>query len=110
LRAGKAKLPTAAIILIGQLSTMALIGLWHGIAWNFLLWGFWHGLGLFIHNRWVDLQRSRPHWFPQPLMGSRPLQVLSVLFTFHFVLLGWILFVVPDVGLTLDICLRLFGV
>jgi alginate O-acetyltransferase complex protein AlgI len=110
LRAGKRKLPTAAIIFIGQLSTMALIGLWHGIAWNFLLWGLWHGLGLYVHNRWVDLQRSHPGWFPQHLMGSRTLQVLSVLFTFHFVLLGWILFVIPDVPQAFDVFLQLFGV
>jgi alginate O-acetyltransferase complex protein AlgI len=110
LRAGKAKLPTAAIILIGQLSTMALIGLWHGMAGNFLLWGLWHGLGLFLHNRWVDLQRSRPHWFPQSLMSSHALQVVSVVFTFHFVLLGWIPFVIPDVQQALDVFLRLFGV
>jgi alginate O-acetyltransferase complex protein AlgI len=109
LRAGKAKLPTGAMIFIGQISTMALIGLWHGIAWNFLLWGLWHGLGLFLHNRWVDLQRSHPGWFPQRLLGSRSLQTLSVLFTFHFVLLGWIPFVIPDIQQSLDVFLRLFG-
>ncbi len=110
LRAARVKLPTAAIIFIGQMSTMALIGLWHGIAWNFLMWGLWHGLGLFLHNRWVDLQRTRPHWFPQSLMGNRALKVLSVVFTFHFVLLGWIPFVIPDVEQALNIFLRLFGV
>jgi len=110
LRTGKFKLPTALIVLIGQLTTMALIGLWHGIAWNYLLWGLWHGLGLFVHNRWVELQRSHPGWFPLRLMGSRTFKVLSVLFTFHFVLIGWVLFVIPDVGLALDIGLQLFGV
>jgi len=109
LRTSKVKLPTAAIILIGQISTMALIGLWHGIAWNFLLWGLWHGLGLFLHNRWVDLQRSRPKWFPQNLRSNRSLQILSVAFTFHFVLLGWIPFVIPDVGQAFSVFLRLFG-
>jgi alginate O-acetyltransferase complex protein AlgI len=109
LRAGRVKLPTGAIIFIGQISTMALIGLWHGIAWNFLLWGLWHGLGLFLHNRWVDLQRSRSGWFPQRLLQSRALRILSVLFTFHFVLLGWIPFVIPDVQQALDVFLRLFG-
>ncbi|OGO15980.1 MAG: hypothetical protein A2Z14_02505 [Chloroflexi bacterium RBG_16_48_8] len=109
LRTAKVKLPAAAIILIGQISTMALIGLWHGIAWNFLLWGLWHGLGLFLHNRWVDMQRSHPRWFPQRLMEGHPLQVLSVFFTFHFVLLGWIPFVIPDVGQGMRLFLRLFG-
>ena len=26
--------------------TMLLGGLWHGAAWNFVLWGLWHGAGL----------------------------------------------------------------
>jgi D-alanyl-lipoteichoic acid acyltransferase DltB (MBOAT superfamily) len=34
--------PAWLIILLGQLSTMLLIGLWHGITWNFAIWGLWH--------------------------------------------------------------------
>src|SRR5688572_13937202 len=30
--------------------TMLLGGLWHGAAWNFVLWGAWHGAGLVIHR------------------------------------------------------------
>ena len=110
LRSGKIKLPATVIIFIGQISTMALIGLWHGIAWNFLVWGLWHGLGLFIHNRWVNLQRSHPGWFPQIYNHSRLLRILSVLLTFHFVLLGWIPFVIPDLGQAIDTFLQLLGV
>jgi len=109
MRTARVKLPTWTIILLGQVSTMALIGLWHGIAWNFLLWGLWHGLGLFLHNRWVALQRSQPGWFPQNLMSREALKVLSVAFTFHFVLIGWIPFVIPEVDQILDVFLRLFG-
>jgi D-alanyl-lipoteichoic acid acyltransferase DltB (MBOAT superfamily) len=109
LRSSKNRLPTWTIILIGQVSTMALIGLWHGIAWNFLIWGLWHGLGLFLHNRWVDLQRSRPNWFPQRLMSSQPLKALSIVFTFHFVLIGWIPFVIPGVNQIFNVFLQLFG-
>jgi D-alanyl-lipoteichoic acid acyltransferase DltB (MBOAT superfamily) len=109
LRTGKVKLPTWTIILFGQVSTMALIGLWHGITWGFLLWGLWHGLGLFLHNRWVALQRARPDWFPQHLMSSHGFQALSVIFTFHFVLVGWIPFVIPDVDQILNGFSRLVG-
>ncbi|MBM3152989.1 MAG: hypothetical protein FJZ96_12450, partial [Chloroflexi bacterium] len=48
------KWPIPLIILITQFGTMLLIGLWHGISWNFIFWGLWHGLGLFIHNRWSE--------------------------------------------------------
>lgn len=30
--------------------TMLLGGLWHGAAWNFVLWGFYHGLILVLHR------------------------------------------------------------
>ena len=40
------------VVLAGQVATMVLIGLWHGVTWNFVAWGLWHGLGLFVHNRW----------------------------------------------------------
>ena len=43
-------LPQWLIILITQLTTMLLIGLWHGISVNFVIWGLWHGVGLFFHQ------------------------------------------------------------
>jgi D-alanyl-lipoteichoic acid acyltransferase DltB (MBOAT superfamily) len=33
------------------MATMLLGGLWHGAAWNFVLWGGLHGLYLFAHRR-----------------------------------------------------------
>jgi len=32
--------------------TMLLGGLWHGAAWNFVLWGAWHGAGLVVYRAW----------------------------------------------------------
>ena len=63
-----AALPVWLIILIGQLATMVLIGLWHGVTWNFLIWGCWHGVGLFLHNRWGEWSRG---WMPR--LEKRPL-------------------------------------
>ncbi|RPH75437.1 hypothetical protein EHM76_01670, partial [bacterium] len=42
LRSGSRRLPPAVIVLVGQLATMTLIGLWHGVTWNFAAWGAWH--------------------------------------------------------------------
>ncbi len=33
--------------------TMVLGGLWHGGSWNFVLWGFMHGLALIAHKVWT---------------------------------------------------------
>jgi alginate O-acetyltransferase complex protein AlgI len=37
--------------------TWALIGLWHGAAWNFVLWGLWNGVVLAIYA--VGMRRKR---------------------------------------------------
>lgn len=110
LRRMNVQLPTAVIILMTQVSTMALIGLWHGVAWNFLLWGVWHGVGLFLHNRWVNLQRTRPEVIPARLFSGRVGRTLSVLLTFQFVVVGWIWFVIPDVNQAWATFIRLFGI
>ncbi len=110
LRSSPRSLPMGIIILIGQLTTMGLIGLWHGVSWNFLLWGLWHGFGLFLHNRWGEWSRS---WIPR--LETRPLwkkayTVGSTLATFHFVTLGWVLFALPTVESSAKVFLRLFGI
>lgn len=58
--------------------TMLLGGLWHGAAWNFILWGLWHGLGL-------ALTRSA-------LANFRLPRALAWLATMSFVFYGWLLF------------------
>lgn len=89
-------IPTWAIILAGQTTTMALIGIWHGITWNFLIWGLWHATGLFIQNRWSN-------WLPNRLDLSETnsnittlLKEASWVLTFAYVTLGWVFFALPD--------------
>ncbi len=35
--------------------TMLLCGLWHGAAWNFVIWGGWHGLLIVVHKQYRRL-------------------------------------------------------
>lgn len=103
-------LPMVAIIFMTQVTTMLLIGLWHGIAWNFIIWGLWHGLGLFIHNRWADFTKPRAAALdPYPVL-KRLAAWGGVLLTFHFVALGWLWFVIPDVNVGARVFLNLFGI
>jgi len=52
------------------MTTMLLGGLWHGAAWNFVLWGGLHGLYLVLHAR-----------FPWrlPVVATRTLTLLAVI-------------------------------
>jgi alginate O-acetyltransferase complex protein AlgI len=102
-------LPTPIIIFITQVSTMILIGLWHGVIWNFLWWGIWHGLGLYIQNRWTDFMRSRLG-DPPSVGRQRLLHVLGIFLTFNFVSLGWLFFTLSTPTLTLTTFARLFGI
>jgi alginate O-acetyltransferase complex protein AlgI len=88
---------------------MLLIGLWHGVTWNFVLWGMWHGLGLFVQNRWSE--RIKPWFAARPLSPNmqKALQIAGVLLTFHYVALGWVLFVLPTPAMAGQMLLRLAG-
>ena len=104
---GYKSLPAWTMILIGQLATMLLIGLWHGITWNFILWGTWHGLGLFIQNRWSAFAKTRINTTYPRLQSA--LQIGGVLFTFHFVALGWVFFALSETSLSQAVLVKLFG-
>ena len=62
------------------MTTMILVGLWHGAAWTFVLWGAWHGLLLTI-DRLLKYTPSR--WWEK---------TIAAVVNFHLIGLGWILF------------------
>jgi len=109
LRSSKRKLPMWLIILLGQLSTMVLIGLWHGITWNFVIWGAWHGIGLFIHNRWSGFANPALKLEERSAGVQRFANGLSVLLTFNYVSLGWLWFVLPNPNLSIQVFQKLIG-
>lgn len=101
-------IPVTLVLLIANLVTMGVIGLWHGISWTFLIWGIWHGLGLFIHKLWSDRTRK---WYISLRTRPRLQRVWTasgVILTFHFVLLGWIWFALPNPEIALNVLRRLF--
>jgi alginate O-acetyltransferase complex protein AlgI len=104
---GYKSIPAWVMIIIGQLATMVLIGLWHGITWNFILWGAWHGLGLFIQNRWSAFAKTRINTTNPRLQTA--LQIGGVVLTFHFVALGWVFFALSEPSLSQAVFVKLFG-
>ncbi len=98
------------IVLVSQLTTMIVIGLWHGVTWNFFIWGIWHGIALFAHKQWSDRTRK---WY-RGLKG-KPVQMrawtgFSWFLTFNYVVLGWVWFLMPSVQSALDAYRGLFGI
>jgi D-alanyl-lipoteichoic acid acyltransferase DltB (MBOAT superfamily) len=68
--------------------TFLIGGLWHGAAWTFVVWGALHGIGLSVNHGWEQL-RKRWKLKPRRTWWSN---ALSVLLTFHFVCLTWVVF------------------
>jgi D-alanyl-lipoteichoic acid acyltransferase DltB (MBOAT superfamily) len=111
--------------------TMLLGGLWHGASWNFVIWGAFHGCGLAV-ERWHAMREPKPAYVdlgaagdvppgernhPAPyrpddatLVMQQPTEVerrtmnpwLARLWVFHFVVVGWIFFRAPDLGVAIS--------
>ncbi|MBN8654971.1 MAG: MBOAT family protein [Anaerolineae bacterium] len=97
------------MILLTQVATMLLIGFWHGVTWNFTLWGLWHGLGLFIHNRWNDATKAKAAAWATTPVKQAVLNISGILLTFHFVAIGWIFFALSSPVTSWQVIQKLFG-
>lgn len=74
------------------LLAFALCGLWHGPAWNFVLWGVYHGVGLAISANYATLLGRPGRWLASALARA---PYLGWAATLLFVLFGWLLFFYP---------------
>jgi alginate O-acetyltransferase complex protein AlgI len=77
---------------------MLLGGLWHGAAWQFVVWGGYHG-SLLAFERWMG-KKSPYQWLPRP--GR-------VAMTFVLVLFSWVLFRSPNLGHAIAYLGAMFG-
>jgi alginate O-acetyltransferase complex protein AlgI len=91
------------------MATMTLGGLWHGAAWNFVLWGVYQGAMLSVHRALTGPQTPAP----AGLMASLPraLQLIVRLATiaifFQLVSYGWLLFRAGSLDQILDFTAQL---
>jgi len=69
--------------------TMLLGGLWHGAAWNFVVWGAYHGL-ILCAFRYLDPhpehQRKHETWHDRLRLATK------VAFMFVLTVVGWVIF------------------
>ena len=85
---------------INLMVTMVLGGLWHGAAWNFVLWGFYQGALLCGFRRFEGNKNHTgpapdPYQHRWPLLHSTKrvlLQLLAAALFFQLVAYGWLLF------------------
>ncbi len=70
----------------------ALVGLWHGPAWNFAFWGVYHGAGLAVSSNY-EAALGRPGRLAAGFFARFP--VVGWAITLLFVLIGWLFFFYP---------------
>ncbi len=105
----QALFPTWLMVFVPQLITMLLIGLWHGMTWNFAIWGIWHGVGLFVHKQWSDATRKVQLKIRKRTNLRRLWSMAGWLLTFNFVMMSWVWFAFPDFQQASNVFLRLLG-
>ena len=87
--------------------TMTLGGLWHGASMHFLFWGLYHGLILCAHRIFQTIKTKVPAL--SAFIDSKPGKVFSMLTTFQFVTVGWVLFRAENIPLALTMLERMFA-
>jgi alginate O-acetyltransferase complex protein AlgI len=70
--------------------TMVIGGLWHGAAWNFVVWGAYHGSLLVVQRVWSDMSGSLGRW--NEFAGTRIGQTVAIVLMFQCTCYGWLLF------------------
>jgi len=87
---------------INLILTMALGGLWHGAAWNYLIWGAYHGGLLVLHRLSLPLLHRL---MPGSMVLQRAWWLVRLVSFFHLICLGWLVFRAQSV----DQILTMFG-
>ena len=82
--------------------TMLLVGLWHGAAWHFVIWGFGMGLGAAVHRVWQSTAISA-HW------KGRPLKFVGFLLTYSWLVVMLVLFRAESMTQALQVLRNIFG-
>lgn len=72
---------------LGFLLAFGLMGLWHGIAPHYLLYGLYHGVLLSAHEGFDRWNKGRRLWGDGPLWRAA-----GIVATFHCVCLGFLIF------------------
>jgi alginate O-acetyltransferase complex protein AlgI len=73
-----------------------LSGFWHGASWTFIFWGAYYGFWLVIERMFL-------------LAYLKKAGLISVLYTFLIVMIGWVFFKAESLGYAADFITRMFS-
>lgn len=85
---------------IALLITWIIMGLWHGAAWTFALWGVWHAVLILAYRLITYLSRN--------LVVSEIVKLPASAASLYFLMLGWIPFRAEDLNATFSMYAAFF--
>jgi D-alanyl-lipoteichoic acid acyltransferase DltB (MBOAT superfamily) len=85
--------------------TMLIGGLWHGAAWNFLIWGGLHGGYLMLNHGWRALIQHRSF----SRAAQFPTKVWAQSLTFLAVVIAWVFFRAESLHAAKNILMKMFS-
>ena len=85
------------IYIYATMITFTLCGLWHGASWNFVIWGFLHGVFLCLHRVLFAGKRSPAGRYMRKL-PKKIRTVSGVVFTYLCVAFLWLFFRLPEMS------------
>ena len=74
------------------MATMLIGGLWHGAAWNYIVWGGVHGVGLIVHK---ITKKPLDNYLPS---DNKAVKFVSWLLAFIFIVITMTIFGAGDLG------------
>ncbi len=88
-------------------ATMLIGGLWHGAAWNFVIWGAIHGFSIVINHAWRSFKRVvlKLNVEKNSLMGI----LFSIFLTFLVVTISWVFFRAETFAGAMNMLAGMFG-
>jgi alginate O-acetyltransferase complex protein AlgI len=86
------------VMLMALMATMLLGGLWHGAAWNFVLWGLLHGLLLIIHRSLKNVKLVVQFFEKLPKIA----RLCGWVVTQYFIFMTWLVFRVEDTSMLIQ--------
>jgi alginate O-acetyltransferase complex protein AlgI len=95
------------IYLIVSTITFAICGIWHGVGWNYLVWGVLFGIYLTYSNWTKDLHKNIRKRF-HIRKTSRYYLLFNILITFILILFNWIFFRANSLTEAINIIRKIF--
>lgn len=73
---------------IGYLTLFLIMGLWHGLTWYYIVYGFYHAFAIIICDAWLRFKKKHKKQIP----SNKFTEIFAIVLTFHVVCFSFLIF------------------